>query len=233
MIGIYEIVNQQDGKATAYVGSSVNIEQRWGQHRSALCNGKHDNEHLQRAWDKYGEDAFVFRILEEVEEDKLLITEQEHIDDYLDRGHCYNMAITAGPGGRISEETRRKISTSLMGHEVSEETRQKISEVLEGNIPWNKGKKGVCSEEHRCKISEANKGRTPWIKGKRHSEESKRKMSEAHKGRPSSMLGHHHTEESKRKMSEIKKGKKHTDETKRKMSEAAKRRWAKRKECNA
>ena len=36
-----------------------------------------------------------------------------------------------------------------------------------GNIPWNKGKKGVQipSEETKQKISNAHKGRTPWNKG--------------------------------------------------------------------
>ncbi len=77
MRGIYEIVNLADGKASSYVGSSMNIEQRWHQHRHRLRGGRHRNEHLQRAWDKYGEDAFVFSVLEEVETDMLLIMERE------------------------------------------------------------------------------------------------------------------------------------------------------------
>jgi 5-methylcytosine-specific restriction endonuclease McrA len=58
-------------------------------------------------------------------------------------------------GHKNSEETRRKISESNKGRKVSEETRKKIglanSISLKGNIPWNKGKKGVMP--------------TPWNKG--------------------------------------------------------------------
>ena len=93
---------------------------------------------------------------------------------------------------------------------------------VKGQIPWNKGKKGLlkCSEEARIKISEAHKG-------KHHTEKTRRKMSEAHMGNKNS-LGCKRTEEAKRKMSELKKGKqyalgyKHTKEARIKISEANK-----------
>ena len=51
---------------------------------------------------------------------------------------------------------------------LSEETKQKISNSLKGNIPWNKGKKGVQipTEETRVKMSESHKGQVAWNKGK-------------------------------------------------------------------
>jgi hypothetical protein len=51
---------------------------------------------------------------------------------------------------------------------LSEETKQKISNSLKGNIPWNKGKKGVQipTEETRKKMSDAHK--------KYHTEEEKK-----------------------------------------------------------
>lgn len=60
--GIYEIENLVNGNK--YVGSSKDIYERWVQHQRELRKEKHYNEHLQRAWKKYGEDNFVFRILE-------------------------------------------------------------------------------------------------------------------------------------------------------------------------
>lgn len=68
-------------------------------------------------------------------------------------------------GRKLSEETKRKISSKalerdysyLMGHEVSEETRKKISEANKGKPgPW-KGKH--LSEEHKQKLSVAKKGK--------------------------------------------------------------------------
>jgi len=75
----------------------------------------------------------------------------------------------------ISEETKHRISETLMGHKVAEETRQKQSAA----------KKVLVGEKN------------PFF-GKHHLEESKRKNAEAHRGRKMS-------EETKRKMSEAQK----------------------------
>jgi len=64
---------------------------------------------------------------------------------------------------------------------LSEETKRKIGAAnsisLKGNIPWNKGKKGV-----QVSWNKGKKGlQVAWNKGKKHSEETKRKISEANK----------------------------------------------------
>ena len=58
--GIYCIKNVDTGKK--YIGQSKNIYKRWIDHRWALNNKMHDNDYLQKAWDKYGETHFVFSI---------------------------------------------------------------------------------------------------------------------------------------------------------------------------
>jgi len=73
----------------------------------------------------------------------------------------------------MSEENKKKISESKMGHEVSEEIRKKISETkksrnLRGINSPNYGRK--MSEESKKKLSEA-------VKGRKISEESIRKRS--------------------------------------------------------
>ena len=78
--GIYSILHNDSGKI--YIGSSINIKQRWNAHRSALNRGKHSNPHLQNAWSKHGKDAFTFSILEEVIADNLEIKENEYISKF-------------------------------------------------------------------------------------------------------------------------------------------------------
>lgn len=219
MMGIYEIVNWEDGKASSYVGSSVDIEHRWGQHRSALRAGRHNNARLQNAWNKYGEDAFVFSVLEEVGEDMLLVMEQEYLNDYFDRGHCYNIATTAGAPwnkGKTgvqehSAETRRKMSETMMGnpnllgYKHSDEARRKMSKARRGKH---------LTEEHRHNIAKAKTGPLNPMWGKKHTEETKRKMSKA-------QTGHTVSEETCRKLSEVARSRPPiSEETRRKMSEA-------------
>ena len=62
--GIYAIVHIETGRK--YVGSAVNLTKRWNIHRHGLRNKKHHSAALQRAWDKYGEAAFSFEVLEVV-----------------------------------------------------------------------------------------------------------------------------------------------------------------------
>lgn len=170
MIGIYEICNQRDGKATTYVGSSIDIKRRWNHHRCLLGKGGHFNVHLQNAWDRYGEDAFEWRVIEEIKNrENLLEREQFWLDHYLGfQDACYNIAITAGPAGPMSEETRRKIGNAHRGKRQS--------------------------EEHRRKIGEANRGKPPWSTGKKLSAKTRRKISNAH-ARPYPEFIHRHTGE--------------------------------------
>jgi len=188
--GIYEIVNLADGKASSYVGSSQDMGARWRTHQNALRANRHVNPHLQSAWNKYGEDAFAFSILEEVGDDMLLVMEQEYIDDYFDRGSCYNIAMRAGApmkGRKHTEETKRRMSASRSGGRASmqgknhtEEARRKMSKAKKGIVPWNKGlNTGPLSEEHKRKLGEACTGERHPLWGKSHTAEARRKISEA------------------------------------------------------
>ena len=78
---IYKIRNVVNDKF--YVGSTVDSRKRFWAHRKALRLGTHDCTHLQRAWNKYGEDCFKFEIVEVVPEgEDLLAAEQKWLDDH-------------------------------------------------------------------------------------------------------------------------------------------------------
>ena len=65
LVGIYKIENKVNGKV--YIGESMNIENRWSQHKKVLNENKHHSYKLQRDWNKYGEDNFIFEVLLNVE----------------------------------------------------------------------------------------------------------------------------------------------------------------------
>jgi group I intron endonuclease len=65
-IGIYTIYCSLNNKY--YVGYSKNLKKRIGQHKLRLKKNIHQNIFLQRAYNKYGKDAFEFDILENCEE---------------------------------------------------------------------------------------------------------------------------------------------------------------------
>lgn len=111
--GVYQIKNIVNGKR--YIGSSSDLQARRRYHFGRLRRGVHSNAYLQHSFDKYGEKAFVFEILEFVEIDKLLISEQK----LLDTNPEYNLVMIAGPmfrlGSKNSPEHRAKISKALTG----------------------------------------------------------------------------------------------------------------------
>lgn len=97
--GVYQILCVPTGKI--YIGSSVNLRERWNRHRRTLRRGNHRNAHLQHAWNRYGEDNFVFSVLEFVKPSNLLRAEQAWIDktDCADRNIGFNIYDVAGSPG--------------------------------------------------------------------------------------------------------------------------------------
>ena len=78
-----------------YIGSSKNLYSRCIQHKSKLNKKKHENIELQKAWNKYGSNNFVFQIIEFVEPEELHKTEEY----YIEKTRCcetgFNISKTA------------------------------------------------------------------------------------------------------------------------------------------
>jgi len=133
--GIYQIVNDLNGKK--YIGSSLDIQQRWAGHKTVLRKGCHPNRHLQSAWVRYGEFSFTFSVLEEVaRKEDLVIVEQRYMDQYrvLDPNVGYNLCPNARSslGVKRSPETKARIRQANLGKVASPETRMKMSAVRVG-----------------------------------------------------------------------------------------------------
>ncbi len=100
--GIYQIRNLINGKV--YVGSFRNLKERWGEHKRLLRSNrlKHHSPHLQHAWNKYGEENFIFEILIHCRATRktLLCYEQKYMDFFCsyEREFGYNVSRKAGGG---------------------------------------------------------------------------------------------------------------------------------------
>lgn len=201
--GIYAIINKVNNHR--YIGSSQNIEFRWYEHKRELRKNKHHSIALQRAWNKYGENSFQFKILIRCNPNDLLDYEQR----YLDKHPEYNIALySKAPmrgrkhkAGTFSNRKDLKGNQYALGYKHSEEEKKKISLAGIGRI---------FSKERREKISKA-------LKGKKKSPEARKNISIAHLGNNN---GHGNL------------GRKTPEDIKKKLSIAAKKHWQSLKENN-
>lgn len=159
--GIYIITNNQNGNQ--YIGSSNNLYGRESYHKTALVRNYHHNQHLQRAYNKYGEDIFEFRIIIYCDPANLILFEQRFMDFYKPK---YNMNPKAEScAGRVlSEEHKRKIGDAHKGMIASKETKRKLSLARRGKIPWNKGKKMSSESRKKMRIAALKDGRRPPLR---------------------------------------------------------------------
>ena len=100
--GIYCIENTINNKK--YIGQSKDIAQRWSHHKGALRHNRHENSKLQRAWNKYGENAFVFYVIKECPLEDLNRLEMHYISKFNAFGQGYNLS----EGGEAGNNSRGK-----------------------------------------------------------------------------------------------------------------------------
>lgn len=128
--GIYRITCIVTGKF--YIGSATNLQKRKNQHTWALKNNQHHTKPLQNAWNKYGEKAFVFEVLELV----LPMLQLEREQYWLDRLQPFGKkGFNINPIANVpsvSPETCEKIRLAKLGHTLSTEGRAKISAAKTG-----------------------------------------------------------------------------------------------------
>jgi group I intron endonuclease len=71
-----------------YIGSSLDYKNRISNHINKLNKGNHRNEHLNRAWKKYGQNNFRFSVIEyfpKITHEKLREIEQTWLDCITDK----------------------------------------------------------------------------------------------------------------------------------------------------
>lgn len=192
--GVYAIRNEVNGKQ--YIGSSVRLKIRRTHHFKALEAGVHKNRHLQAAFDKYGNDAFSFRILLFCNRSQCIEYEQLCLDKLRSE---YNISPVAGSrlGVRVSNETKEKLRTISTGKRLSTEAKQKLSSAALGR---------KLSSEHKAKIGKGNKGKPV--------------SSEARQMRREKSLAFWSVPENRERMKGASAGRRQSDETKEKRKAA-------------
>lgn len=209
--GVYQIRNLLDGKV--YIGCAKEFKTRVGSHTRQLRKGQHHNKHLQSAFNRDGEENFIFEVLEVVDGDYVSV-EQTYLDQFLDNWtQCYNFdkEAKATPGRTFSknpEHTRKLISEASKKLWEEDWYREKMFECNKGN-KYNKGRK--LTPEHIEKLRQANLGHT-YNTGRVPTEEHRQKLSKALKGKVVSDI-------TREKLRQANLGKKHSEETKCRMKE--------------
>jgi group I intron endonuclease len=204
---IYILKNKINSKI--YIGQTWrSLSERWDS-----GHGYDDSPRLNNAIRKYGNKNFYYEVI-------TFCGTQEAADaceiyfiakyNSTNREYGYNIR-EGGSRGKLSENTKQKISISLTGKKQSEETKMKRSLSMTG-------KKSPKSAETREKISET-------LTGRKMPEEQRLKMM----GKESPFEGKSHSKETCKKISDANIGRTHSDETKEKMSNShiGKNTWSK------
>lgn len=183
--GIYLITNTVNGKI--YVGQSLNIKQRWGNHK----NLRGECSLLRRAMEKYGIEKFKFEILQVLDknnnlfiEDDLNQLEIEYIKKYHSfRGdplcNGYNLTTGGDRPVKMCEEARQRAIAGMKRYWSTPEAREKARQAKLGK-PGSRW-----PEERKRYVSESKKGK-PWPL----TEEAKQRAAENRRLRDQQILQH-------------------------------------------
>ena len=205
--GIYVIENATTHDV--YVGSSNDVDKRWKTHFRELSKGTHHSIFLQRAYNKYGRDAFTSFVIEHVVPERTALIEREQY--WIEVIHpTYNMnpLATNNAGIPATPETRAHLlKYASMPH--TEESKRNQSEGMKR--AWaNK------TEEERQAFSE---------------KASLRGISEStRQGARKAQLGKKQSEETIEKRMKNMRGRVVSEETRANMSQGIKEAWANKSE---
>lgn len=129
-IGIYKITNP---KGRVYIGQSMCIRSRWILYKNYHCKAQ---SMLYRSFNKHGVENHTFEILTTCNESELNDLERYYQDVYnvLDRKCGLNLRLTetSNKSGKLSDETKLKISLMKKGIKHTNESRIKMSKAKKG-----------------------------------------------------------------------------------------------------
>lgn len=183
--GIYMIQNVKTNQK--YIGQSINIEKRLKDHLKKLKNNNHENDFLQKSFNKYQEKNFKVFILTTFDnktsflKEVLNDSEKFFIRAYNTYKNKRDYNLT--PGGDFNPM-------------MSLESRKKLSKVHSGKNNPMYGKHHT--EETRKKMSQSRSGKKHHMFGKHHTKKSKEKISKT-KSKKQNSVGYYRVYKAKSK----------------------------------
>ena len=163
---IYRIYKYVSPSNKVYIGQTCNSLKI----RAKNGEGYKECPKFYMAIKKYGWKNFSSQILiDNLNKEQADYWEKFYISLYksTDDNYGYNLSEGGTKNKKLSNESRKKMSSSQLGRKHSLKTKQKMSNS-------HKGKK--LTEEHKKNISLANMGRCSPMKNKKHKEETIEKM---------------------------------------------------------
>lgn len=188
--GIYKITSPSN---KIYIGQSIHCDKRYSRYKKGDCLSQ---KHLYSSIKKYGWEKHKFEIIEQCLESELNEKEKYYVDLFqtFNSKHGMNLKDGGGSNGKMSEESKLKMSKWQIGRKMSDTFKKKCRNRMLGK----KIRLGIkTSDETKKRMSKSHIGINTWTKGKKKSEETRLKMSISH----SNM-----SEETRRKISEAAKG---------------------------
>jgi group I intron endonuclease len=192
--GVYQIRNLENGKI--YVGSSVRLNVRFGEHVNKLNKQTHPCRYLRSSWRKHSADSFVFEVLAYCAPEHAVWLEQRFLDGL---NPAYNTCRIAGStlGTRRTEEAKAKMRAARVGIVFTAEHLENMrtaslarrgfkmpprsAEWLRKQSEAQKGSTRNFTDAHKANLSKSQRGNKKWL-GKKHTEATRRKMSAAQAG---------------------------------------------------
>lgn len=175
MTGIYKITSPT---GRVYIGQSYNIHKRFNHYKRLDCRGQ---TKIYNSLIKHGVLNHSFDIIIQLDNNigaiELTKHEQYYIDYYKSIGVSLLNLKDAGVNGKLSIETRQKMSAQRIGNKSN--TGRNLTEEHKKNISIA-GKGRVFSESHKAKLKESRK-RQVMKKGFVMSDEAKINMSNGKK----------------------------------------------------
>jgi len=168
MVGIYKITSPS---GAVYIGQSWDIKERLKDYTKGRCPYQ---TRIHHSICKYGHKNHVFKVIHElpadIDQETLNRFEQFYMDAYRDCGIELMNLREAGSAGKLSDETKRK-----------------LSEANKGKASPNKGRTGWFKHTEEWKLKNSlramgNKSKT----GQKNSPEAIKKTADANRGKPRS-----------------------------------------------
>lgn len=182
---IYKIINLKTKKF--YLGSTTNFKKRKARHLYDLRRKTHHSLYLQRSFDKYGENNFLFEVVQECTN---CLEEEQSFLNSLNFEECYNVSRNANGGDNFTNHPNKEI-LRLRLIEILKNNRHKIKPRFGSENPnWKGGKVPFCKCGNKmsfnaktCSKCQNKKGENNSFFNKHHTLETKTNLSNTMKQR--------------------------------------------------